>query len=284
MELSERERSVLRDINEWSQQLYEYERSDFETTYDKWLENAFQMVPEDVRIEFFSKIDIWLFHLHAVVQGTQLQMDARQRILNSARAFHEEIEHLSDLKKLSLDQLTYLADHQIAKHRVYSLAQGGLVGTGGLLLVGTDILTMTVINMRVVQLIAMTYGYETNTPYEMMTSLRVFHGATLPKRMKYKAWEELISDIDQSTENPFLYEGSEDLTDETWLEQPLKQILKGFVIFMFRKKMIQGLPLVGMTIGATMNYQFTRQVTEFAHKYYQFRYLTEKAGAESEYS
>jgi hypothetical protein len=31
-----------------------------------------------------------------------------------------------------------------------------------------------------------------------------------------------------------------------------------------------------MAIGATSNYQLTRKVTEFAHNYYQLRYLQEK--------
>ncbi|MFC4321084.1 EcsC family protein [Litchfieldia salsa] len=280
MTLSERERSVLDQIHHWSDQLCEYEQTDFQMTYDKVMEQTFQLVPEEIRSEFFSKIDNWLFHLHAVIQGTQLQMDARERIITSARAF-QEVDQLTDLKKLSLDQLTYLAEHQIAKHRVYSFAQGGLVGTGGLLLVGTDILTMTTINLRAVQLIAMTYGYETSTPYEMMLSLKVFHSATLPKNVKHQGWIELIEELNDLTqENLYLYEGNDQLINETWMGQPLKQILKGFVIFMFRKKLIQGLPLIGMTIGASMNYQFTRQITEFTHKFYQYRYLKEKAGSD----
>ena len=90
------------------------------------------------------------------------------------------LEKIEDLKKLDIDQLQYIAEQQIARHRLYSFAQGGLAGTGGTLLLGTDIPAMAVINLRVVQLIAMTYGFEVNTPYEMMSSLKVFHTATLP--------------------------------------------------------------------------------------------------------
>ncbi|WP_078545098.1 EcsC family protein [Litchfieldia alkalitelluris] len=282
MALTEYELAILDEINEWAIQLAEYEQTDIEMTYDKGLEIGFELVPEEIRGEFFAKLDNWLFHLNAVIQGTQLQMDARQRIITNARAFDEDIEHLTDMKKLPLNQLTYLADHQIAKHRVYSFAQGGLAGTGGLLLVGTDILTMTIINLRAVQLIAMTYGYETNTPYEMMISLKVFHGATMPKNLKHQEWSSLVNDLYETAEEDyFFYEGNEHLINEAWLKAPLKQILKGVVIFLFRKKLIQGLPLIGMTIGASMNYQFSRQVTEYAHKFYQYRYLKEKEGTES---
>jgi len=279
MELTERENRLLVEIVEWAKEFNEHEQTDIQMTYAKWLDRSFERIPEEMRTQFFSKLDSWLFHLHAAIQGTQIQMDARQRIITSAKVFNEEIEYLEELKHLSIDKLTYLADHQIAKHRLYSFAQGGLTGTGGVLLLGVDIPAMTVINLRLVQLIAMTYGYDVNRPNEMMTSLKVFHAATLPKRMKCHGWNALVGEMDNPHLYNFFYEGSEELTDETWLEHPLKQGLKALVILMFRKKLVQGIPLIGMLIGSTMNYQVTRQVSEFAHKYYQYRFLKDKEGA-----
>jgi hypothetical protein len=275
MGLTEREIQILTEIEKWSEQM-QYEQTDFEMTYDKWLENSLSLIPENVRTEFFSKLDNWLFHLHAILQGTQIQVDARERLIRSARVFNQDIEDISDLKELTIDQLIYLTENQIAKHRLYSFAQGGLSGTGGLLLLGTDIPGITVLNLRIVQLIAMTYGYEVNTPYEMMTSLKVFHAATLPKRMRFQGWEELTQGADGYTQNQYFYNGSEDLTDETWLELPLKHIVKAVAISVLRKRMIQGIPLVSMAIGAGMNYQLTRQVSDYAHNYYRLRFLKEK--------
>jgi hypothetical protein len=56
----------------------------------------------------------------------------------------------------------------------------------------------------------------------------------------------------------------------------VQQLLKALVITLFRKKMISGVPLVSMAIGAVANYQVTRKVTHLAHKYYQLRYLKAK--------
>ncbi|MEH7379551.1 EcsC family protein [Bacillus sp. JJ1533] len=275
MGFTERELKVLADIEKWSDQMH-YEHTDFEMTYDKWLENSLSLIPENVRTEFFSKLDNWLFHLHAILQGSQFQVDARERLINSARIFNQDIEDICDLKDLTIDELSYLTENQIAKHRLYSLAQGGLTGTGGILLLGTDIPAITLLNLRIVQLIAMTYGYEVNTPYEMMTSLKVFHAATLPKRMRYQGWNALIQDADGADQNLYFYNGSEELTDETWLELPLKHIVKAVAISVLRKRMVQGIPLISMAIGAGMNYQLTRQVSDFAHNYYRFRFLQEK--------
>ena len=275
MPLNEREESVLAGIQEWENKLLSYEPNDLEMVYDKSLEGSFSLLPEEVQQQFFSAMDSWLFHLHALIQGSQLQMDAKERILTAGRVFHSDIETIEDLKQLNIDQLQYIAQQQIARHRLYSFAQGGISGSGSSLMLGADIPAMAVINLRAVQLIAMTYGFEVNTPFEMMSSLKVFHAATLPPRMQGSAWEELMNEL-KNQEEFYFYEGKEELTDITWIEQPMKQLFKGMAIFFFSRKSIQGIPFISMAIGAGTNYQLTRKVTEFAHKYYQMRYLHRK--------
>ena len=275
MPYTDRETKVWNEISEWEKNLFNYEPNDFQLTYEKYLERSFSLLPETVQKQFFSLVDTWLFHLHGMIQGSQLQMDAKERILSSGRVFIPNLENISDLKNLDINQLQYIAEQHIARHRLYSLAQGGLAGTGSSLLLGMDIPAMAVINLRVVQLIAMTYGYEVNTPYEMMTSLKVFHIGTLPPRIQKEGWIMLKDELEKY-DNPYFYEGTEEISNITWLEQPLQQVFKAMVIALFRRKMIQGMPLVSIAIGAGANYQLTRKVTELAHKYYQYRYLKEK--------
>jgi hypothetical protein len=283
MPLTDREAKVLNEIQEWERNLLNYEPNDFQLTYEKYLHQSFSLLPEKVQRQFFSVIDSWLFHLHSLIQGAQLQMDAKERILSSGRIFNKDIEKIEDLRQLQIQQLEYIADQQIARHRLYSFAQGGLAGTGGPLLLSTDIPAIAVINLRAVQLIAMTYGVEVNTPFEMMTSLKVFHTATLPPRLQKEGWTLLMNEL-ESLDDYYFYEGNEEITDITWLEQPVQQLLKALVITLFRKKVIQGIPLVSMAIGAGANYQLTRKVTDVAHKYYQLRYLKEKEEQMNEYS
>jgi hypothetical protein len=275
MEFTKREKKVWNEISEWQENLNQYVPTDLAVLYDKWLEQSFSLLPDDVQQQFFDKLDTWLFHLHAMVQSSQIQIDARDRILASARVFNEDVETLKDLNGLTIDQLNYIADQHIAKHRLYSFTQGGISGSGGLLLLGSDIPAMTVINVRVVQLIAMSYGFEVNTPFEMMLALKVFNAGSMPKRLRGKAWKELIREV-QNAEDDYFYLGIEELTNPTWMEQPLNQLLKAVTINVFRKKLIQGIPLISMAIGAGSNYQMTRNVSEFAQKFYQYRHLQEK--------
>ncbi|MDM5211330.1 EcsC family protein [Peribacillus sp. NJ4] len=279
MEFTNREMEIWNEISEWQENLYQYEPTDLAALYDKWLEQGFALLPENVQQQFFEKLDTWLFHLHAMVQSSQVQIDARERTLASARVFNEDIVTLSDLNLLSIDQLNYIANQHIAKHRLYSFAQGGISGSGGLLLLGSDIPAMTVINVRTVQLIAMSYGVEVNTPFEMMMALKVFNAGAMPKRLQGIAWEELIREV-QNAEDDYFYLGIEELTNPSWMEQPLKQLLKAVSITVFRKKLFRGIPFISMAIGAGSNYQMTRSVSEFAQKFYQYRYLQEKKADE----
>ncbi|MFD6439482.1 EcsC family protein [Peribacillus sp. NPDC060186] len=279
MEFTNREITIWNEISEWQENLYQYEATDLAALYDKWLEQGFSLLPENVQQQFFEKLDTWLFHLHAMVQSSQVQIDAREQILASARMFNEDIETLMDLNLLTIDQLNYIANQHIAKHRLYSFAQGGISGSGGLLLLGSDIPAMTVINVRTVQLIAMSYGFEVNTPFEMMLALKVFNAGAMPKRLRGTAWEELIREV-QTAEDDYFYLGIEELTNPTWMEQPLNQLLKAVSITIFRKKLVRGIPFISMAIGAGSNYQMTRNVSEFAQKFYQYRYLQKKKADE----
>ncbi|RDI44273.1 EcsC family protein [Falsibacillus pallidus] len=264
------------DILAFEETLYKYEPNDLEKTYVKWVDQGFSMLPENLQEQFFEKLDSWLFHLHSLLQGSQIQNDARERILGTARIFDDDIQSISDLKKLNIDKLHYIAEQHAARHRVYSLIQGGIAGTGGPIAIGTDFLALAIMNLRAVQLTGMSYGYDVQTPFEMMSSLKVFHVATLPARMKSHGWEELKQQAKESYD--YFYSGNEQLTNNTWLDEPLKQVIKAMFIQLFRKRLISGLPFISMAIGASVNYQVMRKVTTFSEKYYQFRYLTDKEG------
>lgn len=266
---------VWNEIRQWEKKLEQYEPNDFELLFDKYVEQTFSLLHEDIQNKVFETLDNWIFLLHGFIQGSQFQHDAKDRILSAGRIIQPEIETVDDLRSLHIDQLSYMANQQIARHRLYSFAQGSLSGTGGVLILGSDIPAMAVINLRVIQLIAMTYGFEVNTPFEMMTSLKVFHAATLPKRLEKYGWESLMKELEE-TSDMYFYEGEDRLTDITWLEQPIKQLCKLLVIMIAKKRTIQGVPLISMMIGANANYQLTRKVTEFAHKYYQLRFLMNK--------
>lgn len=272
-----RQRAILNEIQLWEDELQNDVRSDLGRTFDKWIERKLDEIPLSMKQLFFEKLDASLFNLNSFIQNSIIQQDAKKQILLSAKVLNEEILHISDLHMLKIDQLHYLADLHTSKHRLYSFIQGGLTGTGGILLTGLDIPAQTILNLRAIQMVSMCYGYEINNPYEMMTSLKVYHASLLPKHLQYKQWTELKKDIVSENGAYYFYDGIEDLSNTNSLEFLLKQIAKLSALTFFKRKLIAGIPLVSIMIGAGMNYRHTRHVTEFATKYYQYRFLNEKA-------
>ncbi|TLS39111.1 EcsC family protein [Pseudalkalibacillus caeni] len=277
MRWTERDEQVFEAIEQWENEALNHETTDIQKTFDKWFENQLNRLDPKLQDKVYTTIDSLLFHFHALIQNSQFQLDSTRRLLTEARLFNSEIKDLSDMKLLTVDQLIYIAEHQLARQRLVSFAQGGLAGTGSLLLLGLDIPALLAINLRTVQSIAMTYGYQVSMPAEMMISLKVFHMATLPKQLQKQEWDKLEEEIREGDDfHPYFYEGGDELTDGTWLHSPLKQLGKGLAIIMLRKKLIQGIPLFGIAFGAGMNYRFSKSVSEVAHKFYQKRFLMEK--------
>ena len=280
MAMSNREKTIWKEIQAFEDSILQYESNDFVNVYNKWTDQALMLLPEAAVELFFNKLDTWLFHLHSLIQGMQIQNDAREQILVVGRIFDETIQTIPDLRQLSVDQLKYIADQHASRHRLYSFIQGGITGTGQAFILSTDFLAMLVLNLRSVQLTAMSYGYDVQVPFEMMTSLKVFHAATLPRRLKGQGWNDLMKDLEENDQNSYFYGGTEQLTNVHWLEEPLKQLVKAFFIASFSKKSLSGIPLLSMGIGAASNYRYTRKVTEFANRYYQYRYLLDKYSAQ----
>ncbi|MCM3717939.1 EcsC family protein [Fictibacillus phosphorivorans] len=275
MPLTEREEQLWQEIKSWEEHYFTYEPTDFGRTYEKWAQRQMDLLPEEMQETIGEYVDSVLFHIHALIQNSQFQLDMKQRLLSEARVFRDDIFEIEDLKKCSIDQLSYMAEQQIARNRILSFSQGGLAGTGGLLFLGTDFPAMVVLGIRSVQSIAMHYGYDIQRPSEMMRSLKVYHAATMPKRYQLEKWDELMEEL-REEEDPIFYSGKDVIADISWMSHPIQQIVKMMAILLLRKKLTQGLPIFGMALGAIMNYQQSRKITEIAHKFYQKRYLNEK--------
>ncbi len=267
------EERVLNEVFKWEKELRDYVTSDFEKLYDLSLDQSFKNLPQAYQDKFYDVIDQWFLYTYTFLQSTAMQNEAVNRVLQVARTYDETIEKVEDLRHLSIEKLTYLADQQIAKNRLYALTQGGLTGSGGFLFLSSDLPVMVALNLRTVQMVGTSFGYNMHHPAEMLLALKVFHAGMLPKRMQYEAWEKLKKNTEKSY-SALLNE--QNLTDQTWLEQPIQQIFKTIAILSLRKKKFQGIPLLSIGIGATVNYRLARNVTSLAKHFYQYRFIHDK--------
>ncbi|MDQ0174558.1 EcsC family protein [Bacillus chungangensis] len=281
MKWTEQDERFWNELLKWEQTLKEFKEGSIDhTSYSRWIQQSFALLPQEVQDRFLATCNSTIFYMHSFLQSSSFQLEAREQIIQSGRIFDHTITNLTDMKHLSLDQLHYLCDQHASKHRLYAFIQGGITGTGKPLAILSDSLVLAVIQMRVIQLIAMTYGYDVQKPSEMMASLKLFRLSTLPKRFLYDGWQELLADTERETQIYF-YEGNEAFIQPIYVEEILKQLGKLCLILSIKQKKSTSLPLISMTIGSMINFRMTKRVTDLAAKYYQFRYLLDKKGGES---
>ncbi|MCF6138223.1 EcsC family protein [Pseudalkalibacillus berkeleyi] len=273
---SKNEQQVWSTIEKWEQDYFTYVPTDFSRAYVRTFDEALNRFNPKIKDRALQTIDNLLFHLHSIILNAQFQQDTKQRVLLSAQAMNEDVEVFEDIQDCRIEQLRYIAQHQVAKHRLLSFAQGGLSGAGGLLFLGIDVPASIAAHLRSIQVIALSYGYPINKPYETLLALRVFHAATLPKEHQQEAWDQLISEVSDQSMDPYLFESEEVVADDKWMRHLVGLVGKGFLLFMLRKRLIQGIPLMGMVYGAATNYQLSRQITDFANHFYQKRWLLAK--------
>lgn len=276
MGLTEREKELLVEIQLWQERQFIDFPNDFINTFDHWLDDMFARLPEDIQEKFFNQLDQWLFTIQSIIQQSENQAEKIQNLLTEARVKYDKIEMLSDFKQLPIEQLNYFANREKSNHQLISLIQGGVSGSGRRLLLGIDIPLMITINLRAIQNIACSYSYDIRNPFEMMMALKLFHAATLPRRFQKQAWNDLIDEV-KDKQDAYFYEGDEKIIDEKWSLQLFTQILKSWAILIFRRKKNEGVSLISLAIGAGVNYQQTKKVTEFAQRFYQYRLLLEKS-------
>lgn len=275
MELTGRRKLVWEEIEAWEKSFFIDENKNSYYSLEHTFNEAIQSWRPNVQEKILKTLDSIIFHTHSIAQNSQYDKKTKAKILDFGRIFDGSIHEISDMKVLTIDQLRFIANQHLAKQRLVSFAQGGFSGLGGLLAVSLDLPLMLTINLRSIQLTAMTYGYDLNNPYELMLALKVFHVATLPKTLQKEGWHHLLMELNQYEDKWIFFDENDNYKSTVWLQQPIKQMGKGFVLFLLRNKLFQGIPLLGMTIGAGTNYFLAKQVSDIAHHFYQKRFLLE---------
>ncbi|GAE34139.1 EcsC family protein [Halalkalibacter akibai] len=264
------------EIKEWEELFFHYDATDLGGTYHKWNERVLQQLGPKQKQKWLEKMDACLIHFHAWLQNSHSYEETKKRVISHARIFAPHISEVEELQNLPLEQLDYLAEQLMAKQRLLALGQGGLTGMGGTFLLLADLPALAVIQLRSLQYLALVYGYDVRRPIEMVNLLKLFYVATLPKAYQAEEWDKLIEEVEQQDRDHVFYEGDDSILKQESLEQLTNQLIKSFVITMLRKKLIQGVPLVGMAVGAGMNYRFSQQVIEIGQRFYQKRRLLDE--------
>ncbi|QQK81133.1 EcsC family protein [Salicibibacter cibi] len=266
----------LHAIREWEERYFEDREMETWSVQELQAE-ALSRLPKKWQEKVIEGVDRFLFYTQSMILNANVQREVEERILATARVFRDDITTITDVRKLTLEQNQFIRMQMVAKQRLFAFGQGGITGFGGPFLLAADLPLLMAINLRTVQLSALAFGYDMRHPAEMMIALKVFEVGSSPSFTQFQGWKALESEKENIVGAfPGFYNGSEQIINEEWLQQPLRQIGKLAMIFMLRKKLIQGVPLIGIAYGAYSNYRLAKQVSDISGVYYEKRYLLER--------
>ncbi|WP_346726887.1 EcsC family protein [Bacillus suaedae] len=266
----------LSELQEWEERYFLIESSDVAQSYHYYHERMLSKINEEKKEKWLAKMDSCLAHLQSWLLQSRSFEETKRRVITHARIFDSSLSSVDDLRRLPIEKLDYLAEQLMAKQRLLSFGQGGLTGMGGLFLLLADLPALAIIQLRSLQHLSFVYGYDSRHPMEQMVMLKLFHIATLPKAYQHSEWDRLWQEVEEHQHDQIFYQGDETVFNEQWLQQMSSQLAKSFVITMLRKKLIQGVPLLGIALGAGMNYRLSQQVIEVGQHFYQKRRLLEE--------
>jgi len=269
------EQELLEKIQEWEDKQLTEEADEWLRSLDEWLERAFTKIDPGIRNQISQKMEQWLFYIQAAIQESGHFETRIEKMLEEARLIKRDIQWVGDLKQLPIAQLNYFAERFIGAHKITALLQGGVSGMKQPVLQLLDIPATILLNIRIVQLLSACYGYDPKRPFEMMLALKVFYASTLPKRFQRDEWKRLLNEVEKG-EGQYFYEGNERFMDSRFLQPLLLQGLKGFLVQLLNKGENKNRRVLGMLASGSYNYAFARDVSDFAQRFYQYRYLREK--------
>lgn len=269
----ERKQKILEEIERWELDYFQEKSESSIITYERKLFELLEEKYPTYQEKLIKATDAFIFHIYAIMKNSKHDQEVVKQILNHGRVFNSEVETVNDMKHLSIDQLRFIADQQLAKQRLLALAQGGITGLSNPLVLAGDLPLLLALHLRSIQLVATTYGHDLREPKEMFIALKLFHVATMPKQLQKQNWEFLNEEIDSIENDTIYFSDHNQLATSVWLQQPLRQLAKAILIFSLRKKLYKGIPIFSITLGSVANYQLAKQVTEISHQFYQKRHV-----------
>lgn len=188
-----------------------------------------------------------------------------QQLTEKAKLPSHEPLLLHEVKKLPIQTMNQVAKDLINSRKSYATLQGATTGIGGIVTLAVDIPTLLGLSFKVLQEMAITYGYDPNNKRErifivkclqfassdivgkkaILTELSAYHTAPHPSETlsQIKGWREVVANFGDQI---------------GW------------------KKLFQLIPILGILFGAWINRSMIEEVAQTGHMLYRKRRVLEK--------
>jgi hypothetical protein len=212
-----------------------------------------------------------------VVKVTRVLNDAalwsvrREAVLEDYRSAGLDIDELSDIADLKLEEIRDTIKRLDLKYRVLGGVEGALAGFVGALGMAADIPALVALSLRAINEYATYFGFDISLPHERYYALCVLSAAAAATE------ESRQAALSQITAVAIELRPNGDRTVAP-AEALLEQLADALVVRFAKGKLGQAVPVVGSAIGGGYNASFVRELCHVAELLYAERWLIAKHG------
>lgn len=229
------------------------------------------IIPKGVQETVGKAIENFLSGMGSVTKNTINEEDIRARVESYKGDGADFLKPMDEAAK-----------HYWNWHIGYATGEGAATGAGGWALIAADIPALFGIAIRLIQEIAICYGYRIDTDEEREYILNILRtGSTADVKAKLEfvialkeveqillkvAWKKMASDLAKKEIN------------KRALLVALREFAKSLGIQLTKRKALQMVPVIGAAVGAAFNSTFVNDIGKAAYMSYRRRKIAEVEG------
>jgi EcsC protein family len=205
---------------------------------------------------------------------------ARQTLFEE-RIFRDAgVKNIDDLRALNLRQLDALGESFHGWAIGYAVVQGGATGAAGLTGIAVDIPLLLTLTLRTVRGVGACYGYVSDDESEQHFVRGIIAAAgansVAEKTAALLFLRELQVTLLRQTFKSMAAKAAEQIVGKEAAIVALRNLARQLGVNLTKRKMLQGIPLIGSAVGALTNYTFIDDVAIAARRSYQQRWLGDR--------
>ncbi|MFT5142031.1 MAG: hypothetical protein ACI80V_001967 [Rhodothermales bacterium] len=271
MRLTDYERQARRQVETW-----QHGDAGLVSTLLNWAMQPMDWVVKQVITEDMeSQVDEVVSKMLSLLNDASEWTYDVSGVLTEARKKGLDVQKIIELRDAPLEVLDVLAKEHTTENALLAAVEGGGTGLGGAMLIAADIPLLFTINLRLIQQIGASYGFDMSGEDNRPLVLSIFNVASSSsKEAKNDAMRE-ASVAGAALARDQEYRGRVGRTFREQNRHLPREIAKNIL----GRKIAQAIPIAGAAVGAGINYWFTTETAETAFMLMRALYLERKERA-----
>ncbi len=227
-----------------------------------------QQVKTGIKQKFFASITQTL---NSFIEGSMKlwdKMASREKVLEAYRKQGLKVNDLSDIRNLPIEKINERAESYMRQGELACAAEGAATGAGGFLLLAADAPSLLALQLRVIQQIGYSYGFDVTRPEEKIFAVKLLSEAYMHPAKKER--DSLLREMRNAAK---LVKGGGPigLLRQRLFIQGFAKVAEKIGLKMGSRKVAQFVPIIGAVAGGVINKKITSDVARIAQEVYRDR-------------